>query len=139
MMIKHVRQTRFGKPQGNCYEACLAMVLGVSLDEVPDRWVALGEWKDEDEEALIGGWLRKRGLVRVQINPAYIDGKPRISAPGVPVILSGPSPRGAWNHAVVGLEGPDDWIFFDPHPDDTFIERIEHVELLVPLELVAQR
>ena len=39
-----VKQTKFGKGEGNCFPACLASVLELSLEEVPEirgeNWIS---------------------------------------------------------------------------------------------------
>lgn len=57
--MRPVLQTRFGDPMGNCWEACLASILAVELDEVPDPRPSYGElnsWLHSTFPIL--GWCR---------------------------------------------------------------------------------
>lgn len=102
-----VMQTRFGDPDGNCFEAAIASVLEVSLDDVPvlasyrndsaTFWEVLFDWlRDEHELCLVlalakGSWIPE----------------------GVYHLISGLSPRGI-KHTVVGQGGV---MVHDPHPE----------------------
>lgn len=111
-------QTRFGA-DGNCFAACLATLLGLDMQEVPEA----------------NEWLRQRGLALVVVD---VKDKPFYRLPpGVPVILGGVSPRNPeWSHAVVGMSADDGWnydILHDPHPSRDGIGALQDVSLLIPL------
>lgn len=125
-------------PPGNCFAACLASLLEISIDEVPqptisDRgvWSAPGGYWER-----IATFLHKRGLHMVEIDrdlskqneyssAAYLE------SPGLLWIATGFSPRGNFLHSVVcrDLE-----IVHDPHPDRTGIEGVIKAAYLVPLD-----
>lgn len=101
--MKPIDQTTFGSPYGNCFQACVASILELPLEDVPHfcegdnpRWLL-----DLEE------WLRPRGLAPMLVQA---EGCPALDdAYG---LLGGPSPRGC-NHSVVvrGVE-----VVHDPHP-----------------------
>ena len=86
---------------GDCLSACLASILEVPIQTVPDFIDA------PDFEAAINSWLAERGLTYTQVpidNPAPVGWH----------TVEGASPRGG-QHAVVGRDGT---VVFDPHPED---------------------
>lgn len=94
--MKRVEQTRTGA-DGNCLNACIASILELPLDDVPEFG---DDWLTE-----LNDFLRSRGLSYKRIP---IDGvKP--SGYGT---IEGVSPRGGL-HACVALDGELVW---DPHP-----------------------
>lgn len=131
--MKIVMQTRFGEPEGNCFEACVATVLGLDLDQVFDRYVTLGaEMTVPQERKLIGDWLADRGLGLAVIGVSFFDGAPRIMATeGVSMIVVGRPPRGGMWHAVVWKMEGGEWRLGDPHPEGGGIERVDSVEIIV--------
>lgn len=100
---------------GNCFSACLASLLDLSIDQVPhfashgENWfIVFYHFIKDTEFEFNGTW-------HIPNNPQWkdfngIDGYS---------IVGGGSPRGIKNgHAVIYKDGEP---FFDPHPDDTFI------------------
>lgn len=123
-----VKQT---KPT-NCFQACVASVLSVPIDDVPDgcdgaKW----DWDAFQD------WLAQHGMQAIEIGfgnggTIYPVRKPVIC------ILTGRSPRECvtGQHAVVGrllgLEGFE--LLFDPHPSEAWIEGDPtHAVFFVPL------
>lgn len=110
--MKPVKQTVFGWPYGNCFNAMLASLLEVSVDAVPNFGADAydrGEpdkWADYAQE-----WLEDRGM---SIIWARLDD--HVFLHNVYHGMSVQSPRGL-PHAVVGKGGA---ACHDPHPDDTF-------------------
>lgn len=105
--MRPVDQTEFG-PGGNCLSACIASVLEMPLEQVPNFNHAAEDWA----EALLA-WCADRKL--------NLDFSTEFPAPaGRHVILGGTSPRrqGRAGHAVVALDGV---VVHDPHPDRTGI------------------
>lgn len=111
-MITPIRQTKFGDPDGNCLEACIATITGLELDEIPHF---LEEWYLEYEK-----WLRGRGWLIAWWN-AGAGGDP----PGL-AIANGPSFRGL-PHSVVYLDG---LLYHDPHPSDAGLVEVRYWILL---------
>jgi hypothetical protein len=101
--MKPVEQTYLTYPDGNCFAACVASVLELPLEAVPDF---KGEgWLDRWQE-----WLAKHNLTFVNF---HIDPADEWRPPGYS-LLAADSPRGAWLHSVVCHNGT---IVFDPHPE----------------------
>ena len=104
-----VEQTIFLPPHGNCLAACMASVLELSLDEVPNPTGS--DWID-----VWIVWLRPRGfgltLVGCPDEPDQMELFKARYMPGY-TILTGQSPRGDWLHAVVARDGEIVW---DPSP-----------------------
>jgi len=119
---KRIMQTELG-PTGNCQSACLAMMLGCELSEVPN-FAALHSDPNEYAAAM-ADWLRARGLFIVTF----------VRWQGVPwpprgfYIAGGVSPRGN-RHAVIIKDGE---LWFDPHPDGGGIAAIDDIDLILPL------
>lgn len=114
--MKPVYQTRFGKPDGNCMEACVASILEVGLGDVPDLSAAEDdEWRDVLADYLAEFDLEQMDVLVPQAQEAGV----------IPTgfhIISGPSPRGDFDHAVVGLGGR---MVHDPHPDQVGLAKEE--------------
>lgn len=117
--MKSVTQTKF-YPEGNCQDACLASILEVPLESLPNYHGA--DWNE-----VYDAWLAKRGLrlTRVPID----EDEP---APQGYHIGTVKSPRGDWNHAVVVLDGKVIW---DPYPGaEPGDPEILYWDLLVPVD-----
>lgn len=124
-----VDQTRFfcGNPgdpaesaPGNCWTACIASLLDLTLTEVPDEaefWkpgmTPSQSWIPYMKEA--HRWLRGRGFVLVEVQAKHVNYQGPIEIfKSMHCILSGPSPRNKdVFHAVVGRGNE---IVHDPHP-----------------------
>lgn len=98
--MKPVEQTKLTYPDGNCMAACVASLLELPLDDVPD-------YKGEGWFDRWNGWLAQWNLTFVNFR-ADCEWKPLGYS-----ILAADSPRGDWLHAVVCLDGEVVW---DPHP-----------------------
>jgi hypothetical protein len=125
-------QTRFGSAEGNCFSACVASILEIPLEDVPQFMV--GDWW-----ANFTAWCEPRGIIP-KYWPArgWCDLDPVRVFLGVPTgyaIMSGESPRHPGVlHAVVALDGA---IAHDPHPSRAGIRGdLEHHDF-VTLERAA--
>lgn len=98
--MKPVDQTLMTPPNGNCVAACIASLLELPLEEVPNFIKADEFWDD------LNNWLAKRGLYLVSL--AAVGKVPRGYH-----IIDGKSHSGPWNHVVVGYEGI---MVHDPNP-----------------------
>jgi hypothetical protein len=107
-----------GSLKGNCTEAAVASILGVTLSDVPD-FRALGDDAGSFWSAF-RRFLRHRGFEPLMMPGNY--------APEAMYLASGPSPRGV-NHMVVMQDGK---LIHDPHPSRAGILSVENVWLLVP-------
>lgn len=68
--MRPVLQTRFGFPSGNCLLACVASILEVPLEEVPDGWdeegwLARGHTENywHEIQLVLNDWLLAQGRV----------------------------------------------------------------------------
>lgn len=120
-----VHQTQFvakpGDPKvtGNCMAACVASLLEMNLEDVPNFAAIEGDWWGEFQ-----AWLYDRGWVALTLDGDY-------PWPGYSAI-SGDSPRGDFKHLVVGLNGK---LAHDPHPSgDGLSGDPSHQWILVPLD-----
>ena len=120
-----VDQTVFVVPGGNCFSACVASLLELSIEDVP---YFMGDEPAGEPFDWFGGflsWLRGYGLWAIPL-PIVNGWRPE----GL-YILSGKSPRGDFDHSVVarGLE-----VIHDPHPSRAGILSHADAIVLVPLE-----
>lgn len=138
-MIYH-KQTKMGFPGpngeigpdvGNCFQTAVASVFGLPLEEVP-HFCSEENWWDSFQY-----WLQNRGMYAIEFQ--FEDGRWPSDVTTVPgnihCLISGKSPRGEFNHTVVGLTRIREDLFdiellHDPHPDNTFIRTAESVIFL---------
>ncbi len=128
-MIPHM-QTDTGENTGNCFPACIASILEIPLDDVPN-FIVEADKAGKDMYVLADDWLREHHRMRfisiqlykrINVNTTQVIANPLSCInPDELVILSGKSPRSKKNklryHAVVGR--PKFWgfdIVHDPHP-----------------------
>lgn len=127
--MKPVLQTKIGEG-GNCLQACLASLLELPLDAVPDFCSSVP--KGEDWFIAVAQWLRPHGLgILMMVIPP--DMWPAIPWPDCYSIVSGRSPREPkLLHAVIAWGNR---IVHDPAgmPPDSCLRNIEDVMFLVPL------
>lgn len=106
--------------KGNCTEASVASILGLTLDQVPDFRAngddALSFW-DAFET-----FINSHGFEVMMLPGDY--------APDALYLASGLSPRGV-HHMVVMRGGK---LVHDPHPSKAGIGRVEQVRILVPFD-----
>ena len=117
--MKPVYQTRFGFPCGNCFQAVLASMLELELEQVPDfaEYMALGTraWWNVFET-----WSGEFGLFPFELEINCQNHQALKAIPkGQEVWLVGNSPRGPFLHAVVGIHKGDLTfdVIHDPHPE----------------------
>lgn len=124
--ITRVEQTKTGG-EGNCWQACIAMLIGRTIDRVPA--LAAGTDNMSTMIARTSKWLQASGHGLVLLD--WHGGRDRPGMPWIngPRIESGPGPRGL-NHAIVidhyGRK-------FDPHPDQTGLLASHDVAFIVSL------
>jgi hypothetical protein len=104
--MKPVDQNAFGPEKGNCFSACVASILELPIDDVPQFMTSENWWHG------FARWCARQGYLalvdyRVPDEPATLGYS----------ILGGESPRHPGSgHAVVALDGV---MVHDPHPDRT--------------------
>ena len=124
--MKRVKQTKFGPVEGNCFAACIASLLEVSIEEV-NIDLASDKWFES-----LQAYLRPKNLYFLEVRLDVAKSYPLYAMDGIYCVFSGKSPRkfdghDGTNHAVVGRinSEPDQLVIFsmvhDPHPDNTFL------------------
>lgn len=107
--MKPVYQTTFGEGAGNCFQAALASIFELPLEEVPNFCCVAdpSDWYSAANE-----WLGKKyGLWLLLVGKW--DGAAQPPTPRGYHLISGRSPRRGVRHSVVGLNGQ---MVHDPHP-----------------------
>lgn len=132
--MKKIDQTKFGAPDGNCFAACVASILGLEIEDVPEfQWGEDGKVDEDGWWLRFEKWLRERGwsVMMFPINE-NTDPLPWIPA-GIPLLTGGKSPRGNFLHSIVYMSGK---VFHDPHPSRAgFVNGVtQDVAAFFPLE-----
>jgi hypothetical protein len=143
--MKPVTQTRTGVPAGNCTEACIASILEVGLEEVPDLYdAASGRAHVPERWQVLCDWLRSRGYLWAwgkfapRSLPTTFEAAWGESGPddwllhlhwGGYHLLGGPNPDGL-PHCVVARGGEVVW---DPNPSRRGIVHADAMGILAPL------
>ena len=120
--MKPVLQTKFGKGNGNCYAACIASILELPIEDVPN-FCKSENWFEDSRE-----WVKQHGfdLLMVVANDEW-------TPPDTFYIAGGEGGRGCKHTAVfrkdklvhdpypkgLGLQSIEDYIFFVPLADDS--------------------
>lgn len=121
---------REGRPAGNCHAACIASILELPIENVPN-FAALS---DEEFEPRRAKWLREQGFAVLSLST---EGGTEETVEAVRTavsqlgyhIKSGMGPRGV-RHSVVGY---GDQIVHDPFPGGGGVEA-DWFTILIPLE-----
>lgn len=120
---QRIDQTVFG-PKGNCQSACLAMLLGLPLSEVPN----FNDYADYN--GAMQEFLAHRGYTILTF--PITDVELRAFQKGF-AIVGGMSPRGRL-HAVLFRDGE---LWHDPHPDRGGVV-VSAMDVVYPLRPFAQ-
>jgi hypothetical protein len=134
--MKPVYQDIFPIPgndlRGNCFQAAVASILELPLEEVPHFC------QHDDWEVRLDRWLADRGLAHVEVKTDTEEACIYPIPEGVHCILSGTTPRHPTRlHAVNAITrgGGVTWEFtHDPHPDRSFLNKVTMIMFLVPLD-----
>lgn len=128
--MKPVDQTLFHDPDagvvGDCFRACVASILELSIDEVPHFFEDGGRvwWFELDR------FLAQRGLAAVE----FTTSSENVLSEAAVYIASGPSPRHPEVHHAIVCRGFD--VVHDPHPSRDGIESTERQLFFVTREEV---
>lgn len=113
--MKPVDQTVFGEGKGNCFAACVASILEIPLEEVPN-FCGLHPEPDGTWYREFLRWLSERGLAAMTQqfpgDPDSFMSWVRTCAPNIPWIAGGPTDRGLHCCVYVG-----DRLAHDPNPN----------------------
>lgn len=113
--MKPVLQTIFGSPDGNCFQAGIASILDVGIEEIP--FFGVDEW-----------WFgRARDFVKTKGRDLiFLPKEWGVDSINAYHLISGRSRRG-YRHVVVGLES---YMVHDPHPEGTGLVSIDGLFIL---------
>src|SRR6266404_987731 len=114
--MKRIFQTKFGHPEGNCFNACVASIIECALDELPDleKFEAKGvNWLDG-----LNQFLRPMGYGVISI-PASEEHPANVYIPLRGHFIASGDGYGGLVHSVVCKERGDGKVDFihDPYPD----------------------
>ncbi len=101
--------------RGNCYAACVAMMIGKNIEDVPEF-----EHLPDD-----GSWFTTSWDFLTSIGYSFDVHHFRHGEP-IPdgyVIACGKSPRGDWGHSVVYFNGE---LYHDPYPSGNGIDKVDY-------------
>ncbi len=118
--MKPIDQNTFGAPGGNCFSACVASLLEISINEVPYFMEDQNDWWDYFSE-----WLKPFGFYPL----CFVLKQSNFYHPSGYHILSGQSSRGP--HSVVAFK---DEIIHDPHPEREGLLTRDDIIILVPFD-----
>lgn len=115
--MKPVNQTLFGNGTGNCFAACVASILELPIEEVPNFCVDYPE--PQDWYAVFRAWCTERGVIAM---PVVCAASPEEAAPSIfgwiadefpslPYVVTGETEGGP--HCVVHQAGKP---IHDPNP-----------------------
>ncbi len=120
--MKPVEQTKMTPPNRDCFAACVASILELPLNEVPN-YSQEGEWWVEWSK-----WLSPRGLYFLKFSDKGGKGEEYLQGFH---IITGKSYSGDWNHSVVGYGGV---IVHDPNPKQGGIRSHQWYGVFVALD-----
>lgn len=141
-------QTIIDQGIGNCWSACMASILEIGIDDIPN-FVKEATEKQTSAECLAKNWLRERGVfllcVPLHRGEEWIDVIDFYHLENAYCILSVPSQKfSGGSHAVIGqfqrcpTEGTVLNIVHDPNPNncpypiDVKITRIQFIVGFIP-------
>ena len=103
-MAGEINLIAYIKHRGNCFEACVASLMEVAVNKVPDLEKFGTKWREG-----LSAFLEFNGykLAVDCYSPFELSGFEG------EYIVTGPSPRGDWHHAVIHQKGE---LLFDPYP-----------------------
>lgn len=126
--MKPVYQDQFGKPDGNCFAACIASILEIPLKSVPEKFYGTGDWGNDSNAFFVAlnGWLGQYGLNLMTIN----CDEPEKHLPDAWLIIGGMGPRGI-EHCVVGWKNEER---HDPYPSGGGLTDVDCWYIFIPVD-----
>jgi len=112
--LSRVRQTILEAPHGNALQACVASLLGLPLEAVPNFVATTDYWAAMRAHAASVGPLT---LLKLSLDDGAL---PFACSPGTLCVARGASPRGPHGHVIVAAVAPDGRHLeevHDPWPD----------------------
>jgi hypothetical protein len=127
--MKPQKQTIFSDEKndihGNCFTACIASLFDMNIEDVPYFASYKREWFEVFWNFLKSTDYEYNGTIIIKNHIDWFNDYKGIDGF---TIVGGTSPRGIKNgHAVIYKDGEP---YFDPHPDNTFLEEAEFVYLI---------
>jgi ribosomal protein S18 acetylase RimI-like enzyme len=121
-----IDQTTFGKGQGNCFQACVASILELPLEEVPHFCKDENPYWFRDLE----DWLLPMGLAPMLVSPGTCSALDTTYS-----IAGGPAARGLMHSVVVrGVE-----VVHDPHPSRSGLVEVKDYMFFIAIDPAAAR
>lgn len=118
--------------RGNCFAACLASILEMPLEDVP-HVMAHDDWREQTN-----AWLAGLGMGTVEVCIDVEEPALFLLPPDMWLIITGTTKRHESRlHSVIGktIPGGVQWeCLHDPHPDNSFLEKVRYLMWLVPLD-----
>jgi hypothetical protein len=146
--MKPVYQTIVDPGRGDCWRACIASILELPIEEVPNFVAEFADNPEITHYELCSNWLRERGLFMVDINLSKVDEWFYVidwqlikSAYGIATVPSQKN-KGGWHSVVIHFGGADNTtslkIIHDPridnesYPDDVKFRRMQFIVPILP-------
>ncbi len=118
--MKPVSQTKFGRPDGNCFQASVASILEIPIESVPDP----------GHDDLWFDRFRRWCISTHALEPFMLDVNHSVTPSGFHLI-GGASRTGGLYHCVVGFAGE---MVHDPHPCGNGLEVVTSRTVFAPLD-----
>lgn len=116
-----VHQTIFRVPGGNCFQACVASIFDLQLEEVPyflDGAAGDSRWTQEQWDS-VRSFARLHGRAALWVdNETEPDAALRLASSDLYYIATGPGPHPDFGHCVVMHKGQN---IHDPMPSGSFL------------------
>lgn len=126
--MNHVDQTLFGNIEGNCWPAVIGSLLHIPIEIIPNFCANDNKEWFEDTNT----FLEHFGYRMVEIRLLEQTPEDVFALLGdVYLAVSGPSPRGKFDHSVVYFGNK---MVHDPHPDNTGLVKITDIGFLLPID-----
>lgn len=128
--MKLLKQTKFHNPpitNGNCFATVIATLIEVEVKDVPAVEEVFKSNNKPNENKkwvnIMQEYLNSKGYLWGGLDEHLMNDELYIAV--------GPSPRGNFNHCVIYKNGK---LFHDPHPDNTGLKSITHLEVIEKLD-----